>query len=353
MAINPLNWLLGLFSLDIGIDLGTANTLVNVRGKGIIINEPSWVAIDKRTKRPLAIGLQAKEMVGRTPTNVIAVRPLRDGVIAEFEITQAMLGYFIGKAHQQTIVPMPRPRVVVGIPSGATEVEKRAVYDAAMAAGAREAYLIEEPKAAALGAGLPVADVRGSMIVDIGGGTTEVVVLSMGGVVVSRSLRVAGDEMDQDIVQYIRNKYNLLIGERMAEQVKINIGSAYPLPTEKTMVVRGRNLINGLPESVEISSVEVREAIAGSVQVIVDTIKDALDEAPPEIVSDLMETGVCLAGGGAQLQGLAERLSDELNLRVWVAEDPMTCVVRGTGIILEDLDRFAEFLVDLDRNSRG
>lgn len=353
MAINPLNWLLGLFSLDIGIDLGTANTLVNVRGKGIIINEPSWVAVDKRTKKPLAIGLQAKEMVGRTPTNVIAIRPLRDGVISEFDITQAMLGYFIGKAHQQTIVPMPRPRVVVGIPSGATEVEKRAVYDAAMAAGAREAYLIEEPKAAALGAGLPVADVRGSMIVDIGGGTTEVAVLSMGGVVVSRSLRVAGDEMDQDIIQYIRNKYNLLIGERMAEQVKINIGSAYPLPTEKTMVVRGRNLINGLPESVEVSSVEIREAIAGSVQVIVDTIKDALDEAPPEIVSDLMETGVCLAGGGAQLQGLTERLTDELNLRVWVAEDPMTCVARGTGIILEDLDRFAEFLVDIDRNSRG
>jgi rod shape-determining protein MreB len=353
LAINPLNWLLGLFSLDIGIDLGTANTLVNVRGKGIIINEPSWVAVDKRTKKPLAIGLQAKEMVGRTPTNVIAIRPLRDGVISEFDITQAMLGYFIGKAHQQTIVPMPRPRVVVGIPSGATEVEKRAVYDAAMAAGAREAYLIEEPKAAALGAGLPVADVRGSMIVDIGGGTTEVAVLSMGGVVVSRSLRVAGDEMDQDIIQYIRNKYNLLIGERMAEQVKINIGSAYPLPTEKTMVVRGRNLINGLPESVEVSSVEIREAIAGSVQVIVDTIKDALDEAPPEIVSDLMETGVCLAGGGAQLQGLAERLTDELNLRVWVAEDPMTCVARGTGIILEDLDRFAEFLVDIDRNSRG
>ncbi|MCX8025031.1 MAG: rod shape-determining protein, partial [Thermanaerothrix sp.] len=199
----------------------------------------------------------------------------------------------------------------------------------------------------------PVSDVRGSMIVDIGGGTTEVAVLSMGGVVVSRSLRVAGDEMDQDIIQYIRNKYNLLIGERMAEQVKINIGSAYPLPTEKTMVVRGRNLVNGLPESVEVSSVEIREAIAGSVQVIVDTIKDALDEAPPEIVSDLMETGVCLAGGGAQLQGLAERLTDELNLRVWVAEDPMTCVARGTGIVLEDLDRFAEFLVDIDRNSRG
>ncbi|HNS62876.1 MAG TPA: rod shape-determining protein [Anaerolineaceae bacterium] len=349
MAFNPLNWLLGLFSLDIGIDLGTANTLVNVRGKGIVLNEPSWVAIDKRSRRPLAIGAQAKEMVGRTPANVVAIRPLRDGVISEFEITQAMLGYFIGKAHQQTIVPMPRPRVVVGIPSGATEVEKRAVYDAAMSAGAREAYLIEEPRAAALGAGLPVAEVRGSMIVDIGGGTTEVAVISMGGVVVSRSLRVAGDELDQDIIQYIRNKYNLLIGERMAEQVKITIGSAYPLPNEKTFTVRGRNLVTGLPESLEISSVEVREAISGSVQVIVDTVKDALDESPPEIVSDLMETGICLAGGGSMLQGLSERLSDELNLRVWVAEDPLTCVARGAGMILEDLDRFNDFLVGLDR----
>lgn len=349
MAFNPLNWLLGLFSLDIGIDLGTANTLVNVRGKGIVLNEPSWVAIDKRSRRPLAIGAQAKEMVGRTPANVVAIRPLRDGVISEFEITQAMLGYFIGKAHQQTIVPMPRPRVVVGIPSGATEVEKRAVYDAAMSAGAREAYLIEEPRAAALGAGLPVAEVRGSMIVDIGGGTTEVAVISMGGVVVSRSLRVAGDELDQDIIQYIRNKYNLLIGERMVEQVKITIGSAYPLPNEKTFTVRGRNLVTGLPESLEISSVEVREAISGSVQVIVDTVKDALDESPPEIVSDLMETGICLAGGGSMLQGLSERLSDELNLRVWVAEDPLTCVARGAGMILEDLDRFNDFLVGLDR----
>jgi len=349
LAFNPLNWLLGLFSLDIGIDLGTANTLVNVRGKGIVLNEPSWVAIDKRSRRPLAIGAQAKEMVGRTPANVVAIRPLRDGVISEFEITQAMLGYFIGKAHQQTIVPMPRPRVVVGIPSGATEVEKRAVYDAAMSAGAREAYLIEEPRAAALGAGLPVAEVRGSMIVDIGGGTTEVAVISMGGVVVSRSLRVAGDELDQDIIQYIRNKYNLLIGERMAEQVKITIGSAYPLPNEKTFTVRGRNLVTGLPESLEISSVEVREAISGSVQVIVDTVKDALDESPPEIVSDLMEIGICLAGGGSMLQGLSERLSDELNLRVWVAEDPLTCVARGAGMILEDLDRFNDFLVGLDR----
>jgi len=351
LAFNPLSWLMGLFSLDIGIDLGTANTLVNVRGKGIIINEPSWVAIDKRTRKPLAIGAQAKEMVGRTPANVIAIRPLRDGVISEFEITQAMLEYFIDRAHQQTIVPMPRPRVVVGIPSGATEVEKRAVYDAAMAAGARETYLIDEPKAAALGAGLPVAEIRGSMIVDIGGGTTEVAVLSIGGVVVSRSLRVAGDELDQDVITYIRNKYNLFIGERMAEKVKIAIGSAYLLPTEKTMNVRGRNLVTGLPEAIEISSVEIREALRGSVQVIVDTIKDALDEVPPEIVSDLIESGVCLAGGGSQLHGLADRLSDELNLRVWVAEDPMTCVARGAGMILEDLDHYAPFLVGLERTS--
>ena len=351
MAFNPLSWLMGLFSLDIGIDLGTANTLVNVRGKGIIINEPSWVAIDKRTRKPLAIGAQAKEMVGRTPANVVAIRPLRDGVISEFEITQAMLEYFIDRAHHQSIVPMPRPRVVIGIPSGATEVEKRAVYDASMAAGARETFLIDEPKAAALGAGLPVAEIRGSMIVDIGGGTTEVAVLSMGGVVVSRSLRVAGDELDQDVITYIRNKYNLFIGERMAEQVKITIGSAYPLPNEKTMSVRGRNLVTGLPEALEVSSIEIREALTGSVQVIVDTIKDALDEAPPEIVSDLIESGVCLAGGGSQLLGLPDRLTDELNLRVWVAEDPMTCVARGAGMILEDLENYAPFLVGLERTS--
>ena len=351
MAFNPFNWLMGLFSLDISIDLGTANTLVNVRGKGIVINEPSWVAIEKKSRRPLAIGASAKEMVGRTPANVIAVRPLRDGVISEFEITQAMLGYFIGKAHQQTIVPMPRPRVVVGIPSGATEVEKRAVYDASMAAGARETYLIEEPRAAALGAGLPVSEVRGSMVVDIGGGTTEVAVISMGGIVVSRSLRVAGDEMDQEIINYVRNKYNLFIGERMAEQVKMTVGSAYPLPTEKTMVIRGRNLVTGLPESIEISSVEIREAISGSLQVIMDTVKDALDEAPPEIGADLIESGICLAGGGALLLGLTERLSDELKLRVWVAEDPMTCVARGAGMVLENLDLYAPFLVGLERTS--
>jgi len=350
LAFNPINWLLGLFSLDIGIDLGTANTLVNVRGKGIVINEPSWVAIDKRSRAPLAIGLEAKEMSGRTSGSLMVIRPIRDGVISEFEITQAMLEYFIGKVHEQTIVPLPRPRVVIGIPSGVTQVEKRAVYDASMSAGARDTYLIEEPIAAALGAGLPVNDVRGSMVVDIGGGTTEVAVISMGRVVVSRSLRVAGDEMDLEVLQYIRNKYNLLVGERIAEQIKWSVGSAYQLPVEKTTEVRGRNLVTGLPESVVVSSVEMREALTGSVQVIVDTVKDALDEAPAEIIADLMDMGICLAGGGALLQGLAERLSDELNLRVWVAEDPLTCVVRGTGIILDDFQNNSRFLVGLERD---
>ena len=349
MAFNPLNWLLGFFSLDIGIDLGTANTLVNVRGKGIVINEPSWVVINKRTRQPLAVGAQAKEMVGRTPVDMLAVRPLRDGVISEFEITEAMLQYFIGKTHEQSIVPIPRPRVVIGIPSGCTEVEKRAVFDASMSAGARETYLIHEPKAAALGAGLPIAEVKGSMIVDIGGGTSEVAIMSMGGVVVDRSLRVAGDEMDEDIVQYIRNKYNLLIGERMAEKIKVQIGSAYPLPQELTMPARGRNLVTGLPEAIEVSSVEIREAISSSVQTIIDTIKDALDETPPEIIADLMEAGVCLAGGGAMLKGLAERLTDELRIRVWVAEDPMTCVARGAGLVLEEgLDSLGHLLESLE-----
>ena len=348
MAFRPLNWLFGLFSLDIGIDLGTANTLVNVRGKGIVINEPSWVVLDKKTRRPEKIGLQAKEMVGRTPASHIAVRPLRDGVISEYDVTKDLIGYFLSKAHQQTFVPLPRPSVVSGIPSGATEVEKNAVYDASKESGGRETCLMDETMAAAFGAGLPVTDVIGSMIVDIGGGTSEVAIVSMSGVVVSRSLRVAGDELDQDIITYIRNKYNLLIGERMAEQVKMTVGSAYPLPTEKTMRVRGRNLVTGLPEELEISSVEVREAVSSSVQVIIDTIKDALDEAPPEIVADLMENGICLAGGGALLLGLKERLTDELNLRVWVAEDPLTCVARGAGMVLDDLEKYSKLLVDID-----
>ncbi len=350
--VSPLDWLLGLFSLDIGIDLGTANTLVSVRGKGIVINEPSYVAIERKSRRPISVGREAKEMFGKTPTSrYMVVRPLRDGVISEFEITEAMLDYFIRKAHEQSWVPIPRPRVVVGIPSGVTEVEKRAVYDATISAGAREAFLIEEPVAAAIGAGLPIQETRGSMIVDIGGGTTEVAIFSLGGIVISRSIRVAGDEMDEDIVQYMRSKYNLLIGERTAEQAKIEIGSAYALPEERTKVLRGRNLISGLPEAVEVSSIELREALTPSVSIVIDTVRDALDETPPELVADLMESGICMAGGGSQLKGLTERVADEVNVRVWLAEDSMTCVARGAGRILEDYDNLRTLLAGLERGS--
>jgi len=346
---NPIDALLGLFSLDIGIDLGTANTLVYVRGKGIVINEPSWVAIERDSRRVLSIGAEAKEMVGRTPANIVAIRPLRDGVISEFEVTQAMLDYFIKKAHQHMFTPIPRPRVVVGIPSGVTEVERRAVYDAAIAAGAREAYLIEEPMAAAIGAGLPVTESRGSIVVDIGGGTTEVAVFAMGGIVVSGSIRVAGDEMDEDIIQYARQKYNLMIGEQTAERVKIAIGSAYPLPEEKTMLLRGRNLVTGLPEAVEISSIEIREALSSSVGLIVDLIRDTLDDTPPELVADLMDIGICLTGGGALLKGLAERVTQETHIRAWVAQDAMTCVARGAGMVLENVDLLRKVVMATDR----
>jgi len=336
---NPIDALLGLFSLDIGIDLGTANTLVYVRGKGIVSNEPSWVARDRHnSRRILAVGAAAKEMVGKTPGNIVVIRPLRDGVISEFDVTEVMLRHFIQQAHKQLLIPLPRPRVVVGIPSGVTEVEKRAVHDAALEAGAREAYLIEEPMAAALGAGLPVTEPQGSMIVDIGGGTTEVAVFALKGIVVSKSLRIAGDELDEDIVQYARQKYNLAISERMAERIKINIGSAYPLPEERTMAMRGRNLISGLPEEIEISSIEIREALSRSTNIIVDLVRDTLDETPPELVSDLMETGICLAGGGGQLKGLAERVSEETHIRAWVAQDSLTCVARGAGMVLENFE---------------
>jgi rod shape-determining protein MreB and related proteins len=350
-VFNPFDAVLGLFSLDVGIDLGTANTLVHVRGKGIVINEPSVVAIEKRTKRPLAIGIEAKDMVGRTPASVVAIRPLRDGVISEFEITEAMIRYFIKKVHEHSIFPVARPRVVVGIPSGVTQVEKRAVRDAAIAAGAREAYLIEEPMAAAIGSMLPISEALGSMVVDIGGGTTEVAVFSLEGIVVSRSIRVAGDEMDEAIIQYARQKYNLLIGQRMAERAKITIGSAYPLPEEQTVTLRGRNMVTGLPEAVEVSSVEVREALSDSVNIIVDTVRDALDETPPELIADLMENGIALTGGGGLLQGLSERLSEETKIRVYVAEDPLTCVARGAGIVVENLDKYGKVLASLDRQS--
>jgi len=352
-VFSPLNAILGLFSQDISIDLGTANTLVLVRGQGIVINEPSVVAIEKRSKKVLAVGDEAKEMVGRTPANIVAIRPLRDGVISDFDVTERMLHYFIRKVHERSLLPVARPRVVVGLPGGVTEVEKRAVHDACMNAGARQTLLIEQPMAAAIGAGLPVNEPVGSMIVDIGGGTSEMAVFSLGGIVVSRSLRIAGDEMDEEIMRYAREKYNLLIGQRMAERIKMAIGSAYPLPEEQSMTLRGRNLIAGLPEAVDISSVEVREALSSTVSMIVEELRAALEQTPPELIADLMEQGVTLAGGGALLKGLAERLSDETKMRVYVADDAMTCVVRGGGIVLEHLDTLTHVLTTTQRrNSR-
>jgi len=346
---SPLNWLLGLFSLDVGIDLGTANTLVYVRRKGIVINEPSVVALETKSHKVLAIGAEAKEMVGRTPANIVAIRPLRDGVISDFDVTEKMLHYFINKVHERLVMRVPRPRVVIGIPSGVTEVEKRAVHDAATSAGAREVYLVEQPMAAAIGSGLPITESRGSMIVDIGGGTTEVAVISLGGIVISRSLRVAGDEMNEAIISYARQKYNLLIGERTAEQAKIDAGSAYPLEQELSVTLRGRNLITGLPEAVGVSGVGVREALSGPVSVISETVRDAIDETPPELISDLMEYGVQMSGGSAQLRGLDQRLAEELKMKVRVAEDPMTCVAIGAGMILEELDTLQKVLTDMQR----
>jgi len=346
---SPLNWLLGLFSLDVGIDLGTANTLVYVRRKGIVINEPSVVALETKSSKVLAIGFEAKEMVGRTPANIVAIRPLRDGVISDFDVTEKMLHYFINKVHERMVMRIPRPRVVIGIPSGVTEVEKRAVHDAATSAGAREVYLVEQPMAAAIGSGLPITQSRGSMIVDVGGGTTEVAVISLGGIVISRSLRVAGDEMNEAIISYARQKYNLLIGERTAEQAKIDAGSAYPLEQELSVTLRGRNLITGLPEAVDISSVELREALSGPVSVICETVRDAIDETPPELISDLMEYGIQMSGGSSLLRGLDQRLAEELKMQVRVAEDPMTCVAIGAGMILEELDTLHKVLTDMQR----
>jgi rod shape-determining protein MreB and related proteins len=328
--------LFGVFSRDLGIDLGTANTLVHVQGKGVVLSEPSVVAIDKKTKQVLAVGAEAKRMVGRTPANIIAVRPLKDGVIADFEIVEQMLRYFINKVHSGFLAP--RPRVVVGIPSGVTEVEKRAVHDAAIRAGAREAFLMEEPMAAAIGSGLPITEPTGSMIVDIGGGTTEVAVISLEGIVVSRSIRTAGDEIDEAILQYARREHSLAIGERTAEETKIKIGSAYNTGNERTVELRGRDLITGLPKVVEVTSSDIREAIANPVNQIVEEVKTCVEETPPELVADIMECGITLAGGGALLEGLATRLTEETRMPVQVAEDPLTCVVRGTGKALEEID---------------
>lgn len=329
---NPLRQLFGAFSRDLGIDLGTANTMVYARGKGIIIAEPSVVAMDQRTKRVQAVGAEAKAMVGKTPSSIVAVRPLKDGVIADFDVVEEMLKYFIQKSGAQ------RPRVVIGVPSGVTEVEQRAAKDAAENAGARQAFVVEEPMAAAIGAGLPVEEPIGSMIVDIGGGTTEVAVISLGGIVVNHSLRIAGDEIDEAIVQFARREYNLFIGERMAEKAKIAAGSAYPLDEEITVTLRGRDLLTGLPKAVEVSSVELREGIAGPISAIVEEVRTALEETPPELVADIMEHGIMLAGGGALLHGLAQRIAAETKMPVHIADDPLSCVARGAGRMVEEFD---------------
>lgn len=324
------------FSRDMGVDLGTANTLVHVRGKGILLREPSVVAVEKESRRVLAVGEEAKRMLGRTPENIVAIRPLKDGVIADFEITEHMLKHFIQKVHRRST--LVHPTVLIGIPSGVTEVERRAVRDATLRAGAREALLIQEPMAAAIGAGLAVAEPVGSMIVDIGGGTTEVAVISMGGVVASNSIRVAGDEIDEAIVEHVRYEYNLLIGDRTAEQVKIEIGSACPMGKEELMTVRGRDLMTGLPKSVKVTSSEIRRAIEKPVSAIADAVRITLEKTPPELAADIMERGIALAGGGALLRGIERRIERETGIPVHLVEDPLSCVVLGTGRALEEID---------------
>ncbi|MFH1258424.1 MAG: rod shape-determining protein [Elusimicrobiota bacterium] len=330
------NYLFSLFSNDMGIDLGTANTLVYVKNGGIVLREPSVVAIDNDTKEVLAIGMEAKRMLGKTPSHIIAVRPLRDGVIADFEITQQMIRYFIKKVHNRR--SLIHPRIVIGIPSRTTPVEKRAVRESAEQAGAREVYLIEEPMAAAIGADIPIHEPAGNMIVDIGGGTTEVAVISLGGMVVSNSIVVAGDEMDEAIVSYFRKKYNLLIGESTSETVKIKIGSVFPLPEETSMEVKGRDQVSGLPKTIVITSEEVRHALSDPIKLIVEIIKETLEQTPPELSADLVDRGIVLAGGGALLRGLPELLSQETELPVNLAPDPLICVALGTGRYLEELD---------------
>ncbi|MBE6081255.1 MULTISPECIES: rod shape-determining protein [Tissierellales] len=330
---------MGLFSSftkDMGIDLGTANTLVYMKGKGIVLREPSVVAIQTNTKQVLAVGEEAKKMIGRTPGHIVAIRPLKDGVIADFDITQNMLKYFIRKAIQKKTIF--QPRVVICVPSGVTEVEKRAVEEATIHAGAREAYLIEEPMAAAIGAGLPVHEATGSMIVDIGGGTAEVAVISLGGIVTSRSIRIAGDELDESIVYYIKKEYNLMIGERTAEEVKISIGSADIKEKETKMSIRGRDLISGLPNTIEISSSEIYEAMKEPVNNIVEAIKFTLEKTPPELASDIMEQGITLSGGGALLDGIDRLISRETGMPVYIAENPLDCVALGAGKTLGSID---------------
>ncbi len=338
------------FAKDIGIDLGTANTLVYVCGKGIVINEPSVVAVNKKTGQVLAIGREAKHMVGKTPGHIIATRPLVDGVISDYEVTEKMLRYFIGKVHNGTFASLVRPRVLVGIPSGVTAVEKRAVIEATIGAGAREAYLIDEPMAVAIGADLPVTDAGGNMVVDIGGGTSEIAVISLGGVVVARSLRTAGDEMNEDIIRYARDHFNLLIGEKTAENAKIAVGAAVQQEKERSTIVRGRDLVTGLPKEVTMTTEDARKALAHSIRIIVNTIKTIVEETPPELIADIMQRGIVLSGGGGLIRGLDALIADQTEMPVRRAEEPLTAVARGTGLVLNDLETLKDVLIDTRDN---
>ncbi len=340
-----LNRLFGAFSHDIGIDLGTANTLVYVRGKGVVINEPSVVAINQKTKQVLAIGHDAQIMVGKTPGHIVATRPLVNGVVSDFEVTEQMLRHFIDRVHKEGFSLLPRPRVLVAIPYGVTEVERRAVEEATINAGARQAFLIEEPVAAAIGSKLPIQEATGNMIIDIGGGTTEVAVISMGGIVASRSLRIAGDEMNQDIIDFARDNFNMLLGERTAERIKMEIGSAFPQKEKLERPMRGRDLVTGLPREVIINDEQVRQAINRSVGAIIEAVKATIEETPPELVADIMERGIVLAGGGALLRDLDLLISQATQTKVYICDDPLTAVARGTGVVLEDLETLESVLL--------
>jgi rod shape-determining protein MreB and related proteins len=335
MIKASINYVQSLLSNDIGIDLGTATTLVYVKGEGIVVREPSVVAIERGTSRVLAVGSEAKRMLGRTPGNIVAIRPMKDGVITDFEITEAMLRFFIRSVRKRRF--QLNPRIIIAIPSGITEVEKRAVKESAERAGAREVFLVEEPVAAAIGVGLPIQEPIGNMIIDIGGGTTEIAVISLAGIVFSKSIRIGGDEMDDAIIEYLKKTYNLMIGERTAEDIKINIGSAYPLETEMTLEVKGRDLVAGLPKTVTVSSEEIREALQDPLRAILESTKIALERTPPELAADLIEHGIVLAGGGALLRGMDKIISEETGLPVHIADDPLTAVANGTGKVLNEI----------------
>src|SRR4030042_234453 len=345
---NKIEKLASVFSEDIAIDLGTANSLVYVRGRGIVIAEPSVVAVNQKTGQILAIGSEAKEMVGRTPAHIVATRPLVSGVVSNFEVTEQMLRYFIEKAQKKKFLFGPRPRIIIGIPCGVTEVEKKSVQDAAVNAGARKVFLIEQPMAAAIGAKLAVQEAVGNFIVDIGGGTTEVAVISLGGIVIDKSLRIAGDKLNNDIIQFSEREYKLLIGERTAEEVKTTIGSAYPSKEKKQLPLRGRNLITGLPEELNISDEAVRRAMEKSIKQIINNIKTTIEETPPELLADIMKKGIYLAGGGSLLRGLDTLITKETKMPAVIVDDPLTAVVRGAGKVLENLDDLHEVLVETD-----